>query len=768
MKKLGLLLIVLTQCLIASADKTEKYVITFSESDFKLSNNSSGYLEIESLNEEYISSYPMGELPGLPLISIDIAVPDSFDIVSSRPTFTRRLIKSNVTLAQTPATTSTDDIPYETLESKPTYDTTKIYPLSNCQYAMSSNWENVLVLHFLVCPFVYDAQKKNLYFIDSFNFEITLTPSCSSSIPNENSEIGSLLKGFVFNKNFVDSLMPNPLYAPKVTDPIDYVIITSQKLKPAFEPLIRWKKTKGLYAKTITVEEIYAKYDGKSNPLKIKQCLKDLYTKNKLKYALLGGDDTVVPTKGCYGAVDKNNDRKNIVSDNKIPTDLYYACLSKGDFDWNGDNDNIYGELSDKINLGQNIYVTRVPVRTAEHVRAFTNKLLNYEKSPKFSNKVLMCGSQLTTETQENKYYHNPKEAETLIDILYNQGGLKKYFERVRFCDTCTDIENPWLNYLDARNLSIQLSQGYNFMTMETHGTQTKWELPYETIGYDTLEAQWPQAPEWKGNGFYTLVVTSACHTNAFDNAKYSADPCLSEGFIRSEFNGIVAYLGSSREAWYKPRNLSKGAAIQYEIQFFKKLLSKDNKEKSFGATVAAAKAAMISLCSKNGTERWTQFALNPIGDPEMPIFIEQPKSFSNVQISYTSGAMKISAGEKGCRICIMSKNDDGKTYYKVFKDKSSVSVTDFPVKTICSICITKPGFIPKILESGFLLQNETFTGSNRYDANHIIMGSSLTKSHASGPVIYQSGNTTLNANKVIIESETKAERTVELIINNK
>lgn len=380
-----------------------------------------------------------------------------------------------------------------------------------------------------------------------------------------------------------------------------------------------------------------------------------------------------------------------------------------------------------------------------------------------------MCGAQLTSKTEQNKSYYNPKEAETLFDILYNYGGFKQYLKRVRFGDTCSDIENPYINYLDAKNLSIQLSKGYNFMTMETHGTQTKWVLPYDVIGYDTLEAQWPQAPEWKGNGYNTIILTSACYTNAFDSTKsLNADPCLSESFIRSEQNGIVAYVGSSRQSWYKPGNLKKGAAMQYEIQFFKKLFSKDIKEKSFGAIVAAAKGAMISHCSKNGAERWTQFALNPIGDPEMPIFIEQPKSFNNIRITYSSGAMKISTGETGCRICIMSKNDDGNTYYKVLKDKSSVSVTDIPVKTVCSICVTKPGFIPKVLESDYIIQNETFTGSNKYDANQIIMGSSLTKSRPSGAVIYQSGNTTLTGNTVTIESETKAEKTVELIINNK
>ncbi len=41
---------------------------------------------------------------------------------------------------------------------------------------------------------------------------------------------------------------------------IDYVVITSEELKPSFVPLISWKLAKGLKSKIITTEEIDSKY----------------------------------------------------------------------------------------------------------------------------------------------------------------------------------------------------------------------------------------------------------------------------------------------------------------------------------------------------------------------------------------------------------------------------------------------------------------------------------------------------------------------------
>lgn len=66
----------------------------------------------------------------------------------------------------------------------------------------------------------------------------------------------------------------------------------------SFEPLLKWKRMKGLYSKIITMEDIESDYEGDGIQLKLKNCLYKLYRNNGLQYVLLGGDDTVVPVRG--------------------------------------------------------------------------------------------------------------------------------------------------------------------------------------------------------------------------------------------------------------------------------------------------------------------------------------------------------------------------------------------------------------------------------------------------------------------------------------
>ncbi|MDE7097481.1 MAG: hypothetical protein K2O47_08320, partial [Muribaculaceae bacterium] len=366
---------------------TETITLSFDENDFNLHENENGEIEIDSkLNV----IYPEANEPGIPVISRDIVVDGNYDYNSASLSIERREIMSNVRIAPTPMLITTDT-PINSIQIETnSYTSDRQYPSSNCRYIATSNWDNLNVLHFLTTPFIYNAIEEKLYFIDSIRLDIKLSKQPKVSGRPSNKISYDILKSFVYNSAKVDELtasLPN-MQSIDLEDRIDYVVITNKELAPSFKPLCQWKTEKGLYSKIITIEEIKSNYEGKDIQLKIKNCLYDLYINHGLKYVLLGGDNSIVPSRGCYGAVKTD---RGIIKDLTIPTDMYYACFD-GTFDWDDDNNGIYGEIADNIDLKQSLFVTRLPIYTSDDVNSYVNKLFDYEKHPTFDNNLLMCG----------------------------------------------------------------------------------------------------------------------------------------------------------------------------------------------------------------------------------------------------------------------------------------------------------------------------------------------------------------------------------------
>ena len=294
MRYFNILLFLLVSLTMSAALKTEKVNISFSEDDFLLSYDDKGCLVIAPAKP---ATLPACNEPCLPLFSTEVAVSADNVYISSYLKFTKRLIRTDVRVAQTPFPVPTNCVPDTPVAPPEPYDLT-VYPASNCNYVASSECGDITVLHFLSCPFVYDVQERNLYFIDSIELDITLGENLSDNVMRRGRTDGAMIKSLVENPDAVDSLLSiRPAAYNDVTDPIDYVIITKRSLVPSFEPLLKWKRIKGLYSKIITMEDIEADYEGSDIQVKLKKCLRDLYRNNGLRYVLLGGDDTVVPVR---------------------------------------------------------------------------------------------------------------------------------------------------------------------------------------------------------------------------------------------------------------------------------------------------------------------------------------------------------------------------------------------------------------------------------------------------------------------------------------
>lgn len=339
---LGLLMLLTACCAFAASG--EPHTFQFSESDFIFDYNENGELEISpalTLSNAFFSEDTT--LLRIPFIPKKLLIPSQIDYTDATVTFQKRKILDHVTLAKNPPVMIAGNGIIEGQIA--TKSIAGLYPQNVYRYASSSCVKDGTVLHMTLSPFVYDADARVLYFVESItvtpNYEYSATQKSPACIDREQ------LKRMIDNPEVYNTL--STLSTPEeFTDPskIQYILITSNALKDAFTPLAKWKRIKGVNSAIYTVEEIDSMAQYQSLPtiqLKIKTFLYDKYKSDGVKYVLLGGDDTVVPVFQCFLYHGKNS--KGEYVEKFTPSDLFYACFNE-QFDWNKNKNNHYGESS--------------------------------------------------------------------------------------------------------------------------------------------------------------------------------------------------------------------------------------------------------------------------------------------------------------------------------------------------------------------------------------------------------------------------------------
>ena len=670
--------------------KAESYTFKFNESDFSLELSDTNSFDIISTKIPII--YPDESQPCIPNVIKRIAIGNNDSISDFSVDYNKRLIKEGIKLNNAPQALPTN-IPLEKFPVNNKGYISKIYPDSNCILSGNYHFAGFNVMNFLACPFQYDANTGNLYFIDSIRVDITIESTGRQMAPARNvrEEQIDMLRSFIENKEVVDN-MPALMSANSMSDAeiIDYVIITSNSLKNAFQPLATWKQKKGVRTKIITIEEITSKYPSSELTLamKIKTYLIDLYNENFLRFVLLGGDVQIVPTQPCYVdsyKPDPYNQKPGItIVATDIPADVYYSTL--GNVNWDTNNDGKFGEpKQDNIDIVPILYVTRAPVRNISEAQIFVDRIIEYEQSPKITYELLHAGTILDQRIT----------GEQISDMIFREVvvnklilGRKKIFDP----DSTSNIK------FSSTNFCTELSKGYLCTEVFSHASYNEMRDEFGSKILFTRE----QASKISNSG-HTIFTTMACSTNAFDQTEstYKSDPCISEALIRNPHSGIVAYLGASRFGWYDA-TLTISLSPGYEYDFYNRLLHDAEKPttKHFGALVNFIKHSFMNAADylENGQYcryRWLHYAINGIGDPETPLFNCYPKSNTIAKVNPTfTEQIKVDTGFDDTRVCVSSKNDD--SFYETYIGK------EFTFETgpgTFDVWITKQNYIPKHFE---------------------------------------------------------------------
>lgn len=252
---------------------------------------------------------------------------------------------------------------------------------------------------------------------------------------------------------------------------IDYIIITNKALSKTFQRLADYKASKGLRTAVVTTEKIYKKYKGYDKAEKVRKFIQDAYTKNRVKYILLGGDGdgkansktAIVPTRMLYCKAVASGEKPTYIA-----SDVYYSCLS-GTYDSNKNHK--YGEKSDAekgnsdVDLTADVYVGRAPVDDVTEAENFITKVINYETREK-SAQALMIGEQLSgniscsVEIAAN--LQSDTSADSIVDAvrkLRDEKIKQEYIEL--YYDANEFMKEVYLNDLNLLGKTVKLLVDY-------------------------------------------------------------------------------------------------------------------------------------------------------------------------------------------------------------------------------------------------------------------------------------------------------------------
>ena len=680
MKKALLFFLIMFSMIQISAEK-QTYSFIFDEGDFQITSSSGDSLSIASIKKP--AMYPDASQPCIPSLSKNVALMEKGNITNIYVDVKKRLVRTSVKLQNASEIYSTDVNPKYVKTISRAYEQ-KIYPDTCCSLRGTTDIDGIRVLNFAATPYIYDAQMGDLYFIDSMTVTLDIERTSRRSAPIVlRKDKADQLRYLVENFDEIDNV---PVMQSNLSDDerVEYLIITKNSLKPAFEPLAEWKRKKGVPSKITTLEEIVPKYSGRTNPMRIKEYIKDMYENYGTMFVLLGGDVLHIPTVPCYVNVHKGitgDDGSKISPD--IPADIYYSCLESLEWDTNGDGR--YGEYDDdSINITPVVYVTRAPVRDQADVKVFVDRTIEYEQAPNSNYALLQAGYSLNFNTTSEEY----------ADLIYNKVIYgKAYLESKKFFDTYT-YSGEKMTQVSFTN---ELSKGYQFAEIISHGLPERWcdhEMGGETLFHIN------NARDIKNSG-HTLITTAACFTNKFDTDEtYYPNPCLSEALFRNPNSGIIGYIGSSRQGWYNGSELTNTLSIAYESTFYEGLLYDDIRhpqDKNFGLLMYYTKSNMAHYSGDalKYHYRWLFYSVNAIGVPETPIFSKVPSTFYSAQankIQYNN--LNIKTGIKDARVCVSSK--DNSSFYEIQYGDSLVFNTG---KGNYDVWITKQNYIPKHFE---------------------------------------------------------------------
>ncbi len=427
------------------------------------------------------------------------------------------------------------------------------------------------------------------------------------------------------------------------TNDYDYLIITRNQYLAEFDTLINFYKPRGIRAKVVSTEFIYADTTGADRQEKIRNYISGQYQQCGIDYVMIGGDTAIVPYRGFYCYVQSSVP----YSDYGIPADLYYSAL---DGNWNTDGDARWGE-PDEDDLYPEIAIGRLTFSDTVELHNMIHKIILYQDDP--------VGGELTTPLLAGEYlYHDPPTygsdyLRLLVgyqtDSGYITNGIPPEHPRDTLYDTPT---YTWT----AAELRARVNSGRPWLHHVGHANYT---ILMHMTNNDITNANFAQSNGISHN--YVVVYTHGCNCGGFDK-----NDCIAEKMI-SINNFAVAFVGNSRYGWFN-QGTTDGPSQHLHREFVDALYA----DSLFHIGMAHLKsksetAPFVELTGEfePGATRWCFYDNNVLGDPMLALWTEEPWQVDAVfpeliPVDAASVSVQVSGPDGNSRdfTCSLYRND--------------------------------------------------------------------------------------------------------------
>ena len=314
--------------------------------------------------------------------------------------------------------------------------------------------------------------------------------------------------------------------------PAGMVIVTDSALVAPFSRLASAHARSGLVTRVRTLQSIRDEYPkARDDAERIRMFLKDARTSWGIEFALLGGDEPLIPMRraaldhlplGGHGGL-------------LLPTDQYYACL---DGDWNADGDTRWGESPDP-RFGERgddadafpvLCVGRAPVTFEVQAEIFVDKAIRALERPargdSLSALVIAAGSLDPAPRTIPRFAPFAEEIASQLDTLTAAGVSKLYRNEGEGVGARPLTQRSALDAL-AKGADLTLLFGFGgpgSFALDTYG------LPETLEAEDLLALHSPRPP---GHAVALSAFTTV-----------PGRPSVGAALILSEHGGCVSVLG--------------------------------------------------------------------------------------------------------------------------------------------------------------------------------------------------------------------------------
>jgi hypothetical protein len=529
---------------------------------------------------------------------------------------------------------------------------------------------------FLVCPLRWDPRSRDLERCPGGTLTVRVAPGVGTgdAVTPQRPVADDAVRAGTADKGAGGTVLHavrgglTPTSRPSLDSvPVEFLVITTERLAPAFQSLVDWKNRQGYPAAIRTVEAVERDYpQGVDLAESVRLFLRDAYALWGTRTLIIGGDPSLVPLRYARSYV------YNTPSGVSIASDYYYACL---DGNWNADGDNIWGEAlvqvysneSDRVDIRPELRVGRVPALDTTQVGVWVRKYMRYVKDPDptpgYLDGMLTLGEVLFDPewrigNADSCYAGGATpcartdgaiDCFVLIDSVKASSfgsffNFDEQYEREYWWNPRRGIHAKQLN---RTNVLASLNAGRNIVYQMGHGDRDRW-----AIGAGRLLTS-DVAGTTNGPRYGGLAYAANCNSAAVD-----AD-CVGEAWLFAPNGGGLNYFGST--------NLNFPSTARYfQDAIFHDWLSNPQQTMG-GAYEGVADRFGMGQGDSDGTARFLLYALILLGDPDLNIWRARPEAMqvdapADFAIGTATARVRVrdsgGAALAGARVCLFKDGD--------------------------------------------------------------------------------------------------------------